>query len=590
MASKSKLFAELLDANGDVELNALDNVSSTLGTAATADSTDFISSTTDDTASGVIDFNPTSGSVPFTVNSGKTSVVTNLNADRLDGIEGSKFDQLTSFVATGNITSGDIVSLRTDGTVESVSSSISADSFGSAAPLAPFEINTQYTYDTTNNRYVANGFFVAGSPVNYITVGQIDSANNTVINGSITTISDCAISVSTYDSYNNRIVIAYVEISTGDGKYLVGEVNSSNNTITFGSAGTFDTAINFSSRATALDITYDSFNRKIVICYVDGSNSDYPTVIVGEVNPTTNTLTLGTPTVPVLPVSARLSTNTNPSVSMVFDPSRNHIAVCYTQDINPGWNYIIIDSFTTNSNNSITPMHTFGNQFINTEVHGIELLYDPSTTNYLVTYVDYTNNEYPTAVVCTYTSNGIIFNTPVVLSTELFDVDYVDTSFLHYGMRGVYSQAANKFIIALDFTTSTKNEFIYGTITNNNTFTVDPIYDSAIDDGSYQGWLEDPVSLKLVFSYWDGGRTQQHVYTPKQISTNAGSWIGIAAEDIVSTSSGNVYLNGNVASNLSSLTIGSEYYVDYDGTLTTISTDYGKIGKAIATNKLLITQ
>jgi len=227
---------------------------------------------------------------------------------------------------------------------------------------------------------------------------------------------------------------------------------------------------------------------------------------------------------------------------------------------------------------------------ISTEAYGVQLLYDPSTTNYLVTYIDYTNNEYPTAVVCTYdSSNGVLFQTPVVLSTEPFDINYTDANIMNFSaIRGVYSQAVNKFIISFDFTTSTKTELTYGTITNNNTFTFDTLYDSTIDDGSFQGWLEDPVSLKLVFSYWDGGRTQQHVYTPKQISTNAGSWIGIAAENIADTATGLIDLPGAVNRSQTGLTTNSIYYVDSDGSVTTTPTIYGKIGRAYSATELQI--
>jgi len=42
MASNSKFLAELLDSNGDVNTANLDNLSSTLGTASTNDTGDFL--------------------------------------------------------------------------------------------------------------------------------------------------------------------------------------------------------------------------------------------------------------------------------------------------------------------------------------------------------------------------------------------------------------------------------------------------------------------------------------------------------------------------------------------------------------------
>ena len=72
--------------------------------------------------------------------------------------------------------------------------------------------------------------------------------------------------------------------------------------------------------------------------------------------------------------------------------------------------------------------------------------------------------------------------------------------------------------------------------------------------------------------------------------TNADSWIGLAKENISDGATGIINIKNGVNSNQSGLTINTSYYVDRDGSLTTSSTTYGKIGKAISATKLLITQ
>ena len=72
-------------------------------------------------------------------------------------------------------------------------------------------------------------------------------------------------------------------------------------------------------------------------------------------------------------------------------------------------------------------------------------------------------------------------------------------------------------------------------------------------------------------------------------SNNTG-WIGFAESAISDTATGDILVVGSVAENQSGLTIGSIYYVQRDGTIATGSANAVKVGRAIAANKLLITE
>ena len=61
------------------------------------------------TISGLFTFNPSTGTVPFIVDASKNSIVTNLNADLLDGLHASSFVQGTLEAGSGNV-------MRVDGT------------------------------------------------------------------------------------------------------------------------------------------------------------------------------------------------------------------------------------------------------------------------------------------------------------------------------------------------------------------------------------------------------------------------------------------------------------------------------------------
>ena len=91
----------------------------------------------------------------------------------------------------------------------------------------------------------------------------------------------CEYISSTFDSSNNRIVVAYRDGGdSGHGKASVGIVNNTEfdgfgTPVAFESASTFFTST-----------TFDNNSNKVVINYRDAGNSNYGTSIVGTVSGT----------------------------------------------------------------------------------------------------------------------------------------------------------------------------------------------------------------------------------------------------------------------------------------------------------------
>jgi hypothetical protein len=67
-----------------------------------------------------------------------------------------------------------------------------------------------------------------------------------------------------------------------------------------------------------------------------------------------------------------------------------------------------------------------------------------------------------------------------------------------------------------------------------------------------------------------------------------GGFIGIAAEDISDNASGEITITGGVNEGQTGLTTGATYYMQSDGSLSTISSDV-KVGIALSATKLLMT-
>ena len=267
------------------------------------------------------------------------------------------------FVASGAIANGDVVSLNSDGTV----SVVAAD--GNAAVIGNDSVFNNYSsysisaaYDSTNNKLVVvyddnnNSSYgtavvgtVSGTSISFGTpvvfASQLversaitfDAANNKVIIfwrqplaspqgvavvgtvsgtsisfGSSATVVNSGIDkpVATYDSSNNKVVLAWN--TTGAAVAVVGTVSGTS--ISFGSTGTWS-----SSYADEPDITFDSTNNAIVIVHRHQANSSYGTAVVGTVSGTS--ISFGTPVV------FSTSYTENPTVS--FNDSEGKIVLMY---------------------------------------------------------------------------------------------------------------------------------------------------------------------------------------------------------------------------------------------------------------------
>jgi hypothetical protein len=117
----------------------------------------------------------------------------------------------------------------------------------------------------------------------------------------------------TYDSTNNKIVIAYRDVGNSSyGTAIVGTVSGTS--ISFGTAVVFESA-----NSIYISATYDSTNNKIVIAYQDGGNSSYGTAIVGTVSGTS--ISFGTAVV--------FESANSTYISTTYDSTNNKIVIAY---------------------------------------------------------------------------------------------------------------------------------------------------------------------------------------------------------------------------------------------------------------------
>ena len=352
-----------------------------------------------------------------------------------------------NFVASGTIGDGVTVGLNSDGTVTAV-----AEAPNSAGTPSVFESANSYyisaTFDSDSNKVVIayrdqgnSGYGTAvvgtvsgtnisfGSPVVFESATSLyvsatfDSDSNKVViayrnfgnsnygTAIVGTVSGTSISfgsptvfesasiaytATTYDSTNNKIVIAYSDNGNSDyGTAIVGTVSGTS--ISFGSATVFESA------ATQwLSTSYDSTNNKIVIAYQDGGNSNYGTAVVGTVSGTG--ISFGT--------AAVFESATVAYIAATYDSTANKAVIVFRDDGNSDRGTAIVG---TVSGTSIS----FGSAvvFNSASTNYLSATYDTVAKKVVIAYKDSGNSGYGTAIAGVVSGTSIEFNSEAVFES-----------------------------------------------------------------------------------------------------------------------------------------------------------------------------
>ena len=290
------------------------------------------------------------------------------------------------------------------GTAQTATVSGTSITFGTKSVFSSsFIAETSTTFDSTNNKIVVTYNRLSSPDGAYAIVGEI-SGTNINFPSSATNFASGAYATymsATYDSANQKVVVAYTNGYVGGGYAyaIVGEVSGTS--ISFPSS-----ANNFESAETQwLSTAYDANSGKIVIAYTDVGNSSHGTAIVGEVSGTS--ISFGSP-------SVFESSGTYYSSAVYTDDNR--IAISYRGASSYGKTILGTVSGTGIS---------FGTAFTfaTVESNHVGSVFDPDTGQVVVAYADNDNNSYGTARVVN----------PGSISTNLTSENFIGIS------NGAYS-------------------------------------------------------------------------------------------------------------------------------------------------------
>ena len=312
--------------------------------------------------------------------------------------------------------------------------------------------------------------------------------------------------------------------------------------------------------------TFDSDSNKVVIAYSDNDNSSYGTGIVGTVSGTA--ISYGSPTV-------FASVGMDKPVA-TFDSNSNKVVIAYRDSDNSSYGTAVVGTVSGTCISFGTPV-VFESASINFDT----ITFDSDSNKVVIAYNDIGNSGYGTGIVGTVSGTAISFGTAAVFeSAEVGDCS------------ATFDSNENKVVVAYkDYGGSGHGETIAGTVSGTAiSFGTPAVFEAA--DIEYNSITFDSDSNKVVTTYNDEGNSSHGtavVITTGYTTLTSTNLLGIASAAISDTATGTINTWGSRNEVQTSLTIGSDYYVQEDGTITTTSTSPAQlIGKAISATQINI--
>ena len=381
---------------------------------------------------------------------------------------------------------------------------------------------------------------------------------------------------SVYDPDSGKTIIAWK--GTSDYGYAVVATPASDNSITYGTPVAFNSAT-----TNYIDITYDTGQDKALITFTDASGSNKVRAVVGTVSGTS--ISFGS----VLEVE----TNASDYPAVAYSPDSANSMVVYRDNGNSNYGTARV---LTISGTSVSASSKVTFESANSTL--IDIVYDTGSDKFVVSYSDGGNSNYGTAIV------GSISGT-----TPSFGTATVFESSTQYDINSAYDSANDKTV--LFYKDNNVPTAIVGTVSGTSISFGTAVVVASQSNSDFYAMTFDSTANKIIVAYRDEDATPDDgVYF---LGTVSGTSISFGSKQIfndASTKSTSLSYNAGVdrtviayrdlgnssygtgivlkiTSANQTFTIGSTYYVQDDGTLSTTSSSV-TAGKAIANTTLLL--
>lgn len=483
-----------------------------------------------------------------------------------------------SAVASGALSNGQTVALKADGTVEAVAETTVSPSMplGTQTEFAPrHSVLNKIVADPHNsNRWIIVWADDDGSEdvlVRIITLSgttwTLSSEINMGLSGSVSRTPTVAWDKATA----NKIVITYNN-SSNDGSAKVGTISGSagSESISFGAEHTFTTQTMY----------WYSRNPPQLLCLDNSGNylqifrgsTGYGTAVYGIIlQAPSTTVTSGS--------EATLTTTAKDGASSasIVPTDSTKVIFAYLENTQekPAIKQLSISgtSITVGSEN-LGPTLTADEGFSLTAMDATKIVMITSTNG----------TKYPAYQILTNSSGSFSFGTLTVITStrsfyvnasnnlsgdsSIFITSYVNSSGTRYARAKVGT--INAGISSISFNTETQ---LSTTVFSNYA----DIAQQSDSSGTFAFVFERTGADKSFIVLGQTGGT----------STNSADFIGITQEAISDTATGKVTPQGGVNTSVSSLTIGTDYYVQADGTISATVSSV-PAGRALSTTSILL--
>ena len=417
------------------------------------------------------------------------------------------------------------------------------------------------TFDSTNNKIVITFRDVNNSNYASAIVGTVDPSDNSISFGSsaVFSTSSTAENKPVFDSNAGKVVIAYGDGGNSNyGTAVVGTVSGTS--ISFGTPVVYN-----SGNATVSNgIAFDSNSNRVVISYKDQAQSDHGKAIVGSVSGTS--ISFGTE---VTFRSQRVD-----DTSMTFDSTNNKVVIVWSDDFHNdaggggGYGRAVVGTVDP-SDNSIS----FGSiaEFASHRVYAPSIGFDPVAGKVVIAHEE--NGTALRAIVGTVSGTSISFGTAVQYSTA------TNQTVLQNSVA--FDSSAGKIAIAFKDETNSVGKLIAGTVSG-DTITFDDEITLFDKSTQYGAVAYDSNSERLVVQVKTPDPDGEAIVVALGHTT-------ITRQDTATSNSVKIDTKGAVINNQTSLTAGQQYFVQNDGTISETADDPSVFaGTAISATKLIV--
>ena len=464
--------------------------------------------------------------------------------------------------AEGAITAGKPCIVEADGDVTQVALAPSdPPTKGSAGEFSSDAIGTFQgsTYDPDTDKIVV-AYDATGSNLGRAAVGTVSGTSISFGTAAQFSGGTIAYPVATYDTNENKVVIAYQDTNNSNyGTAVVGTVSGTS--ISYGTPVVFQ-----SFETTRLAITFDSTNNKVLIGYRADGGSNHGTVAIGTVSGTS--ISFGSAEV------FNIGNTTN--IGMAFDSSNDKFVISYKDGGASNYGTAIVGTVSGNS-------MSFGTEVVFSGTNTVQYTsatFDSSNNKIVIVYRDDGNSAYGTAVVGTVSGTSISFGTPVVFVSS--NTVYTDIAF---------DSSSNQVGISWrDENDGSAGDFIVGTVSGTSIS-----FGTSIElagDVEQSAISYDSGSGQFVVSYHDdddSSKGKAVVVATSATNMTTENFIGFAENDCTDNGLATIQLGGSVNNKQTGLTAGQTYFVRGTGTIgLTADSPSVTAGTAVSSTEILV--